>query len=79
VKSWKMTYQDRPNPGLQQAESQKSIWWNPQPKANFQGRMIPAYCKPELIGIFTFTFRRRKNASKSLWLDKATPEFLKPM
>jgi hypothetical protein len=25
VKSWKMTYQDRPNPGLQQAESQKSI------------------------------------------------------
>jgi hypothetical protein len=25
VKSWKMTYQDRPNSGLQQAESQKSI------------------------------------------------------
>jgi hypothetical protein len=32
----------------------------------------------ELIGIFKLIFRGLKIAGKSLWLDKAIPEILKP-
>ncbi len=47
---------------LVMAESQlgkpeKMIWWNQLPRVIFWGRAIPAFPKPELIGIFKMTFR----------------------
>ncbi len=91
VKSQKITYQEWPNPGrwrtdirhntsllYDKLESQKRIWWNQQPKAIFRGQAIPAFHKPELIGIFKLTVRGLRNTSKSLWLVKAIPGILQP-
>jgi hypothetical protein len=49
-----------------------------KPEAIFRGRTIPACCKPEFKGIFKLTFQGLKNAVKSLRLDEAIPEILKP-
>jgi hypothetical protein len=45
---------------------EKMIWWNQLPKVIFQGRVIPACPKTEMIGIFKLTFRGLKNPGK--WL-----------
>jgi hypothetical protein len=43
-------------PAYDNSEFQKRILWNQQLKAVFQGQVIPAGRKPELIGIFLINF-----------------------
>ncbi len=84
-----MTYREWPNPGkwltkngqildlprlAKSRLTQKRIWWNQQPKAIFQKRAIPAYCKPEQMEFLNLL---SPNAGESLWLNKDSSGILK--
>ncbi len=78
TKNCKIPGNDLPRLAESQLTTSRNLKWGFDETSSVSHLPIPACCKPELIGIFKLTFRGLKNSGKSLWLDKAIPEFLQP-